>query len=504
MMLLPPQPVVYRGIVAGLRVSAAPDVGFIDALSITPEVANSVKLHENVVVASTDSKISTAATAAFVDFGAGTTNLTDHLGKYLVVKDSTGNMIKGWIKAAGSAESYFNELLANTEFENTTDVSSFSSATLTSVAGGKTNNCLLIARNGVANPGGFESLNTVVNGLYLASVYAKAKEEATAALGIYRTSTAQVAYKIVTAEAAADWSVQLSLYYTVPATPQYMIIQSVAAAGTNGTYFDTASVKQVITPSATGVTISSTKNGTAMDNWEALNVGGTFNYADANGYTYTIYDRDLTSFTDGNYQIEIYPSTTPSGRVLKGVLKAVGTSEGLSATELITGWTNNTTHPYETTGASFGTAGTEITAAINTTGYGMAYTNTLSPTQGMLLKATTTLTLNSGTAPNLSLAGTIAGAAPNAKSVLLAAGANAVYYSAITGITRLLFINDTGVATNFSTATTSFKQVTAPSSSGSRIVSAKGGISYNFSVNQWIAADYNQAAYTVIIRKLRG
>ena len=44
-------------------------------------------------------------------------------------------------------------------------------------------------------------------------------------------------------------------------------------------------LKQVLTPSATGVTISSTPGGT--ENWESKDA--SFNYNDASGYTYTIY-----------------------------------------------------------------------------------------------------------------------------------------------------------------------------------------------------------------------
>lgn len=49
--------------------------------------------------------------------------------------------------------------------------------------------------------------------------------------------------------------------------------------------FDTVSFKQVLTPSATGVTITSTPNGTTY-NWTSIESG--FNYNDASGYTYTI------------------------------------------------------------------------------------------------------------------------------------------------------------------------------------------------------------------------
>ena len=62
---------------------------------------------------------------------------------------------------------------------------------------------------------------------------------------------------------------------------------------------------------------------------------------------------------------------------------------------LITGWTTTPAHPFET----FTSSGANVTQAINTTGWGGAYSNTLSLTAGKLYKATITATLTSGSLP---------------------------------------------------------------------------------------------------------
>ncbi len=71
------------------------------------------------------------------------------------------------------------------------------------------------------------------------------------------------------------------------------------------------------------------KGGTTY-NWENKDASFTYN----SDITYSIYDRDLTAYADGNHQIEIYDS---SNRMLKGVLKAAGTGETVGG-DILSGW----------------------------------------------------------------------------------------------------------------------------------------------------------------------
>jgi hypothetical protein len=185
-------------------------------------------------------------------------------------------------------------------------------------------------------------------------------------------------------------------------------------------------------------------------------------------------------------QVKIYDS---SNRYLLGYVGAVGSSEGLGD-ELITGWTNHAGYPFET----FTSSGAGITQAVNTTGYGICYSNSFS-TLGILLKSVINVTIASGSLYVfcLSTATTgqdvgdiltifsVSGAYTNYKTIKL----NNNYYS--------VYRNNTDGAVDFS-ATNSLKQVTAPSSSGVLILDAVGG-NQNF-VSKDANFTYNAASYT--------
>jgi hypothetical protein len=80
----------------------------------------------------------------------------------------------------------------------------------------------------------------------------------------------------------ADWA-SLTGYVTATNQGQVDIYSAMAGAGTY--FFKNYSVAQVLTPSATGVTITSTPGGSTY-NWASIESG--FNYNDARGYTYKV------------------------------------------------------------------------------------------------------------------------------------------------------------------------------------------------------------------------
>jgi len=107
-MILTGKQVKYRGTVTGLRISAVDGTAFIDNALITPELQNAKLLSSGSVTAA-NLKLSAVDGTAFVDFSTADV-LTDNIGKYIVIKDSTGKEIKGWIKAAGTGETLSDEL----------------------------------------------------------------------------------------------------------------------------------------------------------------------------------------------------------------------------------------------------------------------------------------------------------------------------------------------------------------------------------------------------------
>jgi hypothetical protein len=196
----------------------------------------------------------------------------------------------------------------------------------------------------------------------------------------------------------------------------------------------------------------------------------------------------VTALADGNHEITIYDS---ANRFIRGVLKAVGTSETLSE-ELLTGWTNNVTFPFEI----FTSSGTDITSAVNSSNGGVCFSNNLSATsKNKLYKILTNITLNSGSGLSYYLLPGSSGA-----KTLPSFGSKILYY--MSGADNsLLYYENTGTI-DFSSTGNSVKQVTAPSSSGATIVTTKGGTTYNFNSKN-ASFTYNAASYYVIIRAIK-
>jgi hypothetical protein len=198
---------------------------------------------------------------------------------------------------------------------------------------------------------------------------------------------------------------------------------------------------------------------------------------------------EIQPYADGNHQIEIYDS---SNRMLKGVLKAAGTSETLGD-ETVSGFTNISYDVFTTSGADI-TNAEKTTLEIKSCYQNYSYLLTA------LYKSVISLSLVSGSAPLFGIgnAYTLGKASNNAKS--LSDGVNTNYHTPLTGFGACGFYNIANGQWN--TSGISLKQVLAPSSSGATIVSAKGGTTYNFSYKN-ASFKYNEASYYVIIRAIR-
>ena len=232
-----------------------------------------------------DMRLSLVAGTAFVDFSTADI-LTDYIGKRLVIIDSAGKKAIGYIKAAGTGETYSATLLTNGAFTTNTDNWTPSSCTIASVAGGEAGNCLEITRVLGTNQFVSQTITTVVGGLVKIIAYLKSG-----------TSGNETAYVILadgvtnlcigTATSSGAWA-PVSAYGTMTVIdPVFRLFKYTGTAGTM--LWDTATAVKVLTPSATGVTIVSTPGGTTY-NWESIESG--FNYNDAAGYTYKISEAD--------------------------------------------------------------------------------------------------------------------------------------------------------------------------------------------------------------------
>jgi hypothetical protein len=170
------------------------------------------------------------------------TNLTNHLGNLLVISDSTGHTIQGNIKAAGSSET-------KAAAKDVDGITKANPGVLTLAAG-----------HGYAN----------YNLVYFS--------------GLTEMTDLNTKYRVLVGNSGDTFQVGNTSTY--------------AAAETTGGNC----IQLITTPSATGVTITSTKGGSTY-NWSAKD--SAFIYNDASGYTYRIYKTPnvlilSTTFTAAN------------------------------------------------------------------------------------------------------------------------------------------------------------------------------------------------------------
>ncbi len=195
----------------------------------------------------------------------------------------------------------------------------------------------------------------------------------------------------------------------------------------------------------------------------------------------------LVPYADGNHLVEIYDS---SNRMLKGVLKAVGSSEGLGdnpadfATINLNDWT--TTTATITSNTSFDTTANGA--------YIMPVNSTTRATIGKLYKA---YLKGTGTVMNLYIQGM--SGQPN--YVRMTSGGATDYGTAVNTYLRIGAISSSNPL-SASIESMSWQEVLAPSSSGATIVSAKGGTTYNFAYKD-TSFTYNAASYYCIVSKVR-
>ncbi len=243
-------------------------------------------------VAQSSMKISGVAGTAFVDWGF---NGGLYPGRRVVIKSNTnGAQITGFVGALGTAETLDSELVVDGTFEVDPNTNwTPTDCTIASVAGGDVGNCLEITRTGGSSqPVVSAEITKVIGTLYKFGVKIKSG------------TAGDKAYLVGVGTGGWEWNysgtttgswVAYSRYWTAASTAKRVWLQK--SDTTVGTMlFDTASLKKVLTPSATGCTIVSTRGG-ATQSWESQDA--TFNYNDSAGYTvYLEGEQGIGWFTD--------------------------------------------------------------------------------------------------------------------------------------------------------------------------------------------------------------
>lgn len=206
-------------------------------------------------------RLSCVAGTAFVDFGAADV-LTGNIGKLIrITSVTTGLFIEGWIKAAGTGETLSNNLFRDPSFDDVTKWTNPDSAW--TVSGGQAT-CAGVT-------GSLQDLipATVLTGLYKRGITIASRVSGNVTLP-YNGAGINLSYQT---------STSLNNYWTMNSTGRPVIYSDLF----NGVV-DSVQLEQVLTPSTTGATIVSTRDGSTYS-WATQQTG--FNYNDTAGYTYS-------------------------------------------------------------------------------------------------------------------------------------------------------------------------------------------------------------------------
>ncbi len=257
---------------------------------------------EAAAVTQANMRISAVDGTAFTDFSAAGT-LTPYIGWYLKVYDSTGKTIEGYIKAAGTGETLGSEVLVNGDNEaavmTTTNTvrGTFAQSDTVAQEGTYSGKFILDASN---NTHYIRVTAPVPMALYKGTGFTYLPSGQTLTNLGFGFNTSSLIFPLPSSTVTDQW-VSRSAYATHETEFTYIVVGKTSALSAESNYFyvDTMSLKQVLTPSTTGVTIVSTLNG-ATYNWAVKTTG--FNYNDSSGYTYTLTATGFTGSTTGKLQ----------------------------------------------------------------------------------------------------------------------------------------------------------------------------------------------------------
>jgi hypothetical protein len=294
----------------------------------------------NAPVSQANMRLSLINGDAFVDFGA-TNSLTPYIGGKLTITDSSGHTLIGYIKAAGTGETYGSQLMNNTDFSTTNNLNAYN-ATIASVSGGQSGNALQVALANGQSYGNAENTFATPNGaLIKTSAYF---EEPTTAYQLAQFAIADGGFTVLNGGnifPGTSWG-QDTLYATTDSTSSLQVYGVFNSTGED-VNVDTASTVQVLTPSATGVTITTSAT-SSVYNWTSETPG--FNANDPGGYTYTISNENNANL----WQIPL--ATQPMVLVFNGTIMGDGHLDAMpnsSSGDMSWYWNSGVLYVYSAT-----------------------------------------------------------------------------------------------------------------------------------------------------------
>ena len=188
-------------------------------------------------------RLSLAAGAAFADFNLSGA-LIPYLNGTLTITDSAGKHLVGYIKAAGTGETYGAEQMGNPGFtSNVTGVGTFQ-ATATNVAGGQAGNCLQLTLTAAAGSGA-QSFTGIAGAAYLSTQYAK--NGTSARIILYFSNPGGSSSPMIWGLTPSVFTLY-SMYATADGAGTYKQVYDFEGTSGQTCYIDTVSMKQVLTP----------------------------------------------------------------------------------------------------------------------------------------------------------------------------------------------------------------------------------------------------------------
>jgi len=301
-------------------------------------------------------KLSTVNGAAFVDFnGTGGVTLSSYIGDDITVCSATNptQCVSGYIKTAGTGETYGSQLLGDPTLANNGYLSGGGSYTTLS-SGCHSSSCLQVTLSSSYNAAA--QYFAVSSGMLLQnSVYMKKGTDAGQQLFMQNEAGTKIANTAFVAP--VSWA-QYVFYATADSTAGSGDFDQGYGGENSGDtdLWDTASVVQVKTPSTTGVTIVSSSGGSSY-NWTSNGFSSNGSYNDSAGYTFTVSVPNVWQVSMGTQ-----PYDGQGVVIVNGVRGTYQTSMGALTSNGDWYWANDNIYLYETSNPSGVEVGTRNAA----------------------------------------------------------------------------------------------------------------------------------------------
>lgn len=234
-------------------------------------------------VSNQNARISLAAGRAFCDLvGEDLSGYAD--GAHIVViTDSAGKTLRGWLGSVGGGATVSDERLTNGGFTSSTSGWFPGDCTLASVAGGEAGNALEITRTGGTYQVAGQTVAAAPGELLRLTAYVKSGTSGNENSMVAISDGSGVTNVVLASSGVWQQNTVIWRVALAQATTTAWLNKATATAGTM--LFDTASLVHILTPSATGATVMTTRSGMERA-WISEESG--FNRNDASGYSYSV------------------------------------------------------------------------------------------------------------------------------------------------------------------------------------------------------------------------